>query len=495
MELEIKLGDLPCYKTGEIQEGSLAYKNRNRCFRLDTLPTKGLQQVFYDLIWQRGTEKKATTIRSDLTEYHVVSAFLTECYPKMENLLEIPWPELEKRLRKWLLKNGKPLTACKRSTRLGTEKQQESPHIRYLRMVYRFCMPADERPEREKDIWDLSRLGLILKDNPIKNTKTLNFEKISQPKMRREIKDAAFMELQTNAVGTVVAEITAMNRFCDYLKVEFPKVESITEINREIIESYLVYLGTEATSRKSYRSDIFHMKTIVDLARRMSDKGEMPGLFLISDIPKNPEKLYISYSDEELMRLNRAIVTADVQVARALILQQMLGTRISDTLTLKQDCVFEQDGKILIRIDQVKSRRSYRKTINKDMVKLINAAIEYTRSYAPDSPYVFCHDADEKRPMSYEKIKYQLAAVINENNLRDDNGELFGVKTQLFRHTYGRKLTEMHVDDFTIARLLGHANISSVKFYRRMTNEKVAEETRKIRQRMDGILQRVVEAW
>lgn len=194
------------------------------------------------------------------------------------------------------------------------------------------------------------------------------------------------------------------------------------------------------------------MKTIVDLARRMSDKGEMPGLFLISDIPKNPEKLYISYSDEELMRLNRAIVTADVQVARALVLQQMLGTRISDTLTLKQDCVFEQDGKILIRIDQVKSRRSYRKTINKDMVKLINAAIEYTRSYAPDSPYVFCHDADEKRPMSYEKIKYQLAAVINENNLRDDNGELFGVKTQLFRHTYGRKLTEMHVDDFTIAR-------------------------------------------
>ena len=75
MELEIKLGDLPCYKTGEIQEGSLAYKNRNRCFRLDTLPTKGLQQVFYNLIWQRGTEKKATTIRSDLTEYHVVSAF------------------------------------------------------------------------------------------------------------------------------------------------------------------------------------------------------------------------------------------------------------------------------------------------------------------------------------------------------------------------------------------------------------------------------------
>ena len=79
--------------------------------------------------------------------------------------------------------------------------------------------------------------------------------------------------------------------------------------------------------------DIFHLKALIDLVGRMTDNPRICNLFLITDIPNNPERLYKSYSDAELKRLNSAIVTADVQVARALILHQMLGTRISDTLT------------------------------------------------------------------------------------------------------------------------------------------------------------------
>ena len=86
-------------------------------------------------------------------------------------------------------------------------------------------------------------------------------------------------------------------------------------------------------------------------------------------------------------------------------------------------------------------------------------------------------------------------AIIHENDLRDDNGEQFGVGTHLFRHTYGRKLTEMHVDDTTIAKLLGHANNSSVKYYRKMSNTQLAEETREMRQSMDEILQNLIKGW
>ena len=86
-------------------------------------------------------------------------------------------------------------------------------------------------------------------------------------------------------------------------------------------------------------------------------------------------------------------------------------------------------------------------------------------------------------------------ALIHENDLRDDNGELFGVGTHLFRHTYGRKLTEMHVDDTTIAKLLGHANNSSVKYYRKMSNTALADETRDMRNSMDEILQNLIKGW
>ena len=47
--------------------------------------------------------------------------------------------------------------------------------------------------------------------------------------------------------------------------------------------------------------------------------------------------------------------------------------------------------------------------------------------------------------------------LIQKKDLRDDHGELFGFGTHMFRHVYGIRLTELHLDDWTIAKLLGHA--------------------------------------
>lgn len=495
MEARIKFCDMPCYETADTEVGSLAYKVRNNCFHIDKLPTAGLQKEFYDFVMYRASTIALLSMRGDLSQYNTVCQFLSDRFPEIESLLEQTEDELVKEMKKWLMKNGKSLTTRRTAKRLCRDEMNESIHIRYLRKVYQFLMPEDERPEREKDIWKLDRLGLMLTDNPIVNTQTLNFTKICQAGIKQEVKDASYMELQTRAVGTVLAELTAVNRFSAYLAENFADVNSFADVDREIVESYLIHLNTEATERKSYRADIFHLKAIIDLIGRMNDKLELCNLFLISDIPKQAEKLYVAYSDAEQRRLNGAIVDADVQVARALILHQMLGTRISDTLTLPQDCVYEKDGKLLINIYQIKSRRAYHKTINEDILALINAAIAYTKEHSPDSPYIFAHDKDASRPMSYAKIQYQLMAIICENDLRDDNGELFGVGTHIFRHTYGRKLTEMHVDDITIAKLLGHANNSSVKYYRKMSNTQLAEETKEMRQSMDEILQNLIKGW
>lgn len=464
-------------------------------FHIDKLPTDGLQKEFYSFVMHRAEEITVLSMRADLAQFNVVQKFLSEKYPAMNSLMDEPLDTMIREMKKWLMKNGKSLTTRRVSKRLGKDEQQENINVRYLKKVYEFLMPEDNRPEREKDIWRLDRLGIELIDNPILGTATLNFSKIVQNTIKQEVKDAAYMELLTRAVGTVSAELVAVNRFSNYLAENFEKVESLADVDRDIVESYLIYLNTEATERQSYRADIFHLKAVMDLVGRMIERPEISNLFLLSDIPKQPEKLYKSYSDAELTRLNRAIVDANVQVARALILHQMLGTRISDTLTLLQDCVFEKDGKLMVKINQVKSRRSYRKTINDEIHSLIRASIEYTKEHSPDSQYVFAHDKFIDRPMSYAKIQYQLMALIHENDLRDDNGELFGVGTHLFRHTYGRKLTEMHVDDTTIAKLLGHANNSSVKYYRKMSNMAIADETREMRNSMDEILQNLIKGW
>ena len=97
--------------------------------------------------------------------------------------------------------------------------------------------------------------------------------------------------------------------------------------------------------------------------------------------------------------------------------------------------------------------------------------------------------------MHYEKVQYQLMALFREKDLRNDQGELFGVATHQFRHNYGKALTEMHVEDATIAKLLGHSNTNSVRFYRKFGNQALVEETRDSLETLDAFLEEVMGEW
>jgi hypothetical protein len=178
-------------------------------------------------------------------------------------------------------------------------------------------------------------------------------------------------------------------------------------------------------------------------------------LFINTDIPPEVNAEFRVYSDDEMKRLNAEITQMDVQIARCLLIHQMLGTRISDTLTLRPDCLTRENGQDMIEIYQVKTKR-YKKPISKELAKLLQSSIEYTQEKFGDTEYIFVNEKEPDRPMQYMAIKTKVMSMIQEKQLRDDHGELFGFGTHMFRHYYGVKLTEMHLDDWTIARLLGH---------------------------------------
>lgn len=51
----------------------------------------------------------------------------------------------------------------------------------------------------------------------------------------------------------------------------------------------------------------------------------------------------------------------------------------------------------------------------------------------------------------------------------------------------------MHLDDYTISKLLGHTSVYSVKYYRKMGDKVLEKETRKMREHMDEILFEIVK--
>ena len=97
--------------------------------------------------------------------------------------------------------------------------------------------------------------------------------------------------------------------------------------------------------------------------------------------------------------------------------------------------------------------------------------------------------------MAYTTMTYHLQKAIRDLDLRDDKGRPFTPKTHIFRHCYGKKLTELHIEDWMIARLLGHKTLQSVHHYRRIGNKVMADETRKTREKMDLILMDIIKGW
>ncbi len=177
-----------------------------------------------------------------------------------------------------------------------------------------------------------------------------------------------------------------------------------------------------------------------------------------------------------------------------MVIHQMLGTRISDTLTLQTDCLYKKDGENLIRIRQMKTNM-FVKPVSEELALLIQKAIQYTKDKYGETTYIFVSDRNPERPMQYPALQSKIIRLIHKEDLRDDNGQIFGFGTHMYRHRYGMKLTEMHLDDWTIARLLGHSSLNNVKYYRKMSNQILADETRQARHNMSLKILECLAGW
>ena len=353
-----------------------------------------------------------------------------------------------------------------------------------------YSSEGDERDEIEKDIWTLENLDIAYKKNPIKNVQTLNFTAIIQDDLREETKKAVYEHLHDEAIATIIKELTDIRRLSKYLKETYPDIHSAEELNRELLEEHLMYLVTEAEDMNNYRMDLTRLRGTLETIGKLYGYPHLEILFLASDLPRQVQPKLKSYSDSELIRFNAALAEMDEQMERLMVIHQMLGTRISDTLTLQTDCLYRQDGHPMIQIRQMKTT-TFVKPISAELELLTEKAIQYTRKMYGDTVYIFVDEKNSKRPMQYNTVQNKVMDLIQKKDLRDDHGELFGFGTHMFRHVYGIRLTELHLDDWTIAKLLGHTSVKNVKFYRKMSLQIIADETREIRAEMSRMGERV----
>lgn len=491
MENRIYYRDLECY--GSATPKQLQALNKVPYYDLEQLPSDKIREEFASYIMHRGKMVAITTIKSERHFFNSLCKFLKKWDGHVESLLDRDIEQWIRQLKSWMLQEGRMLLREKVSI-YGKQGVEQAALIRYFRNVLEFIQPEDERDEIEKDIWELKKLNIEIQQSPIYNVETLNFKKISQPDIREEVKKAIFFHLKYEKIATIQRELAVMRKFSGYLRDKFPDITSCQEIDRELIERYLIYIKVEKQAAKGNKDNLIKLRNVLESVGKIYGYTHLEKLFLNTDFPKVVKPEFRVYSDEELKRFNAHITKMDEQIARCMIIHQMLGNRISDTLTLRRNCLFEMDGQDMITIHQMKTR-TFEKPISRELAMLIQKAIDYTAEKYGETKYIFVDEKNPEKPLQYGTLECKVMAMITREKLCDDYGKPFGFNTHMFRHYYGVKLTEMHLDDWTISKLLGHKDVKSVRYYRRMSNQLMADETRKARHKMSDIIMENLEGW
>ena len=451
--------DLPSYQNlTEAQKLHPLY-SPNLSFNLDRLPA-ALRNDFAAFIFDRAEALSYLSLRTEAEQFHSLADFITDSCPLLTKLTELPLEDLEHRLKLWILKTGKRLSYTRTRADAGRTYTEDNPVIRYLAKAYRYFLPPVSTDfSKEDDIWDLTKIPIKLRASPANAVSSINFTKIEQPDIRNEIKECCLYRLKRMALNTVMMELSAMNFLSKFLSEYFPEITSLKSMKRELLEEYLSYLYLESKRKKEYRSELYHLKTVFNTIGRLFSYDNLRGIFLKSDFEKRKHTIYRCYSDTELNRLHSGYRYLDKQTARLLIIHELLGLRISDTLTIrKSDLIFGEHPRLFI--SQQKTGKPFEKKLNPEILSLLSASIHETFSKYGDCEYIFVSDKDPSKPMQYSTLAYRMRTMIANLNLRDDHGKLFTVGTHLFRHTYGKKLCDLLNDDATIAALLGHASLT-----------------------------------
>lgn len=490
MQRIIRIRDLDRYQklTQEEKEKNRSFANRG--FDLSRLPTDCLAREVSEYILDIGKRRLPSSMKTLLWPYNQMSRFLCEKHPDLQTLKNTDLAPLIREYKKWLLCNGKnPMVIRVKAT--GYTSHEEAEGMVLLRRIWRF---VNQKPEfsREQDRWILEQLPFPVIQNPVKPSISISFSKIRGTRIRQEVKDIIYQELPNTPIGTIRTHLTAINRFCSFLDERYPRTQSLTELDRDILKTYFRYLNIEADSRKSYRSDEYALKSVLFLGGIIFDHAELRDLFFESDFSPKLDHMPRVYSDAELRRLNAVFIRQEPQLARVFLVHELLGTRISETLTLRTDCLYsDEQGHCRIRIQQQKSGREYTKPVDEKVAVLVEKSITWTTEKYGPSEYVFARSQSE--PMRYGMIHERLLVMIHKNDLRDDRGELFPAKTHVFRAIYGTKLAESGARDEVIAALLGHRGIGSVQAYRKLSGEKLQDATKTTRDKRNAELKQLQE--
>ncbi|NDI33228.1 tyrosine-type recombinase/integrase [Chengkuizengella sediminis] len=428
-----------------------------------------------------------------------LTAFLNEKYSSLYSLLELDVDRLEREWLIWLEKNGFK-TQTTRKDKLYGDLTYKSHSATFLRLMYNSLFElTDTREEWEKDCWDVRILNeqYVIKYNKSKQNFSIDFSNIKNIPIKNEVKSYIKQRLLSKhnfTWCTAMNYIRFLPNFLNFISSIEPSWNNISGLSRKHIERFIEWLNQYARShlkRRNAHPESYISTSLTIISKFLSDiqryefaiapKQSVRKLIFPEDKPKSKKKSYdhVNYIPQSILKQlfeNLNHLHQDFQPVIWTAFKT--GLRISDVLGLKQDCLVKLNKKYYIETDIEKTYvKGHRIPIDEELANMLASLIDRSvqNSNQDNNPdrFIFVRYRGSRKGLPYgqQTIGKYLNILANEQNIVDENGQIFYFKTHQFRHTYAVKMLNSGVDILTVQELLAHASPEMTMRYARLLDD------------------------
>lgn len=333
-----------------------------------------------------------------------------------------------------------------------------------------------EQIQWEANVWYLERLHLGKhRIDESKSLISISFMEVKEIQNREILQ--AYMKYELGITGQAVS--TIVRRFvCIRNFIELLEQEKILAIHATVAEvkKYADGLRERGIQAKGFNERIFgigHFYKFMEVKQYIT---RMP--FRIEYFQQKEVIVHHDRSVEETvyMEILKKLYLFPERLRCMFLHLWCLGLRASEVCTLKGNAYYQQGEDYWIQVYQVKMKNYKRIPIPQALYQIMKV---YLKKHEIQ-PEEFIFKNSRGGACLYGTFRTQMIEACRENKIA--NGEY------LFQsHDYRHTVATMFYDS--------HKRLNNVQHYRKMSNQRMADETREVRQRMSDIIYMSLARW
>jgi integrase/recombinase XerC len=251
---------------------------------------------------------------------------------------------------------------------------------------------------------------------------------------------------------TLIAYENDLKQFFEFTKID--TLSSLTEVNHQLIRSWIVDLVDSEFSNKSVNRKLSSLRSFVKWAQKNDYLIQNPFKKVVA--PKVTKRLpiFVKESEMDIVKIENYFANDFVGIRNLLIVEILYqtGIRLSELINLKIEDLSNDSIKVL-----GKRNKERIIPISKQLHIQIIEYIKRRSQIVSDERYVFILEDGKK---IYEKLVYRLI-----NNYLRSHTNLEKRSPHVLRHTFATHMMNNGAGLEVLKNLLGHADLSATQVY------------------------------